>query len=405
MVDSFSNRYPDIDREDIQRLIEIYQSFDTKDFEDAPPGDFFTEGSISQKLYHLLWLEKSKKNREQQKLEAERIKAEALGKELAELRDTLNISEYTPYSLSEDTDATYGKFHSLSEHDRKAYYYWRTSLRNGHVIETPRIFIRTYLYTITNFVEFDSVDQCISEMKKLLSLYEGQNLIIHDINYYLDRFITFYGDEEDVGRYISEGVAGGYVFNPYLPENVPEESLLNGDFSNAIDILSVGGHKIKASQVYKNPIIKDTIDKEFPMVLERMIRYFAGKGVDLMRILGGIFRMYTIKLEDQYHQYVHPVKDRIYEKTVYSDYGNIMLQVTKDSVSVRLFRAHALRSQLRKLILRMYDNNLRDRYGIKRKLKIDYSTIRFEGGVPEDKEDVQKVYDAIISPDFLDVFP
>ena len=105
-----------------------------------------------------------------------------------------------------------------------------------------------------------------------------------------------------------------------LSENVPEESLLNGDFSNAIDILSVGGHKIKASQVYKNPIIKDTIDKEFPMVLERMIRYFAGKGVDLMRILGGIFRMYTIKLEDQYHQYVHPVKDRIYEKTVYSDY-------------------------------------------------------------------------------------
>lgn len=393
-------RYPGVNRKDVERIIEIYHDMKSSEKHKISDADSLME--IIGKLHTAFISEKSKADMERDRLETIQLKTDSLNQEIRKLRSVRDISETTPVFLSEEAIAERGSFDTLTDHDRKAYYYWRTQIRNGNIIETPRLFIRLYLYSIALFVEYNTVEDSITAMKKLISAYQNNRLVTYDINYYLDRFITFYGTEEDVEKYISEGVAGGYAFNPYLPNEVKEEALLHGDYTEALSILSIGAHKIKESPVYRNPELKDSIDQEFPEVLRSMVDYFASRDIDLMQILAGSFFDFTKHTEDPY---IHPIRDRIYEKTIYSDYGDLVLQVTKDTITMRRFRQHALRTPLRNILLRMYDNNLRERFGIKRKLKINLDTIAFRGGNPNDAEDVEKVYQACASSSIQSVFP
>ncbi len=81
-----------------------------------------------------------------------------------------------------------------------------------------------------------------------------------------------------------------------------------------------------------------------------------------------------------------PVRDLIVEKEVYSDSGDLLVRVTREAGWVQVLKEHPVRIPLRDFILKSFDNMVREKVGIRPKLRPNLEKIEAKSDRTEEKK-------------------
>lgn len=185
-----------------------------------------------------------------------------------------------------------------------SYIYWRTGIRNhcASISEaSPRGFLYLYLFELVNLVEYDSIEETLFALNRLLSLQQAE-VHLDMISDAIREFALLYGSTQAVEDYVD--------MSNYKRLH-RAEILRNGDFSDALDYLADYFTKnFKKNAFYQAN--EDIIRLAFPYTLRAVDNYFQQNGLPLMKMWIGKQVFHQMRF-----RYVKQVEtNRIMPKTI-----------------------------------------------------------------------------------------
>ena len=212
-------------------------------------------------------------------------------------------------------------YKDLSYEEFCSYIYWRTCIRNNKreaIKDTPRGYLYLYLFELSNFIEYDTVEETTLAFNLLLALYpSGKHAeMICDA---MREFFVLYGSRE-----VAENCIDYDKYNRIRRA----DAILKGNYEDALDFIADYSTKsIKKSAVFRD--CEELIRKAFPHALRCANGYLERKNIPFIRLWVGRccyspMRFKYIKLVD---------KERVVDKKVVCG-GIIMAKVSNGEATV-----------------------------------------------------------------------
>lgn len=217
-------------------------------------------------------------------------------------------------------DYLYG-YKDLSYEEFCSYIYWRTGIRNNNreiIKDTPRGYLYLYLFELSNFVEYNSVEETMLAFNILMASYpSGKHAeMISDA---MREFTLLYGTRE-----VAENCIDYDEYNRIRRAEV----ILKGNYEDTLDYIADYSTKsFKKSAIYRDH--EESIRKAFPNALRCANSYLERKNIPFIRLWVGRcsyfpMRFKYIKLVDE---------ERVVDKKVVYG-GIIMAKVSNGEASV-----------------------------------------------------------------------